>query len=71
MPETILIINADDDLTMMKNILDKEGYDIKTATKGSQALELVREKAFDLILLNIKMPALSGYDLLRDNRWIR
>jgi CheY-like chemotaxis protein len=45
--------------------LKRLGYsDVATAVDGRQALECLREKAFDLILLDVMMPELNGYEVL-------
>lgn len=62
----ILIVDDDlNDLETMKMVLEKEKYDVKTADNGADALDLIRNDRPDLILIDIKMPTLSGYDLLR------
>ncbi|MBN2126775.1 MAG: response regulator [Candidatus Diapherotrites archaeon] len=62
----VLIVDDEfDDLLSMKEILEKEGMKVFTATNGAKALDLLNENQFDIILIDIKMPTLSGYDLLR------
>tara|TARA_Y100000310_G_C20617090_1_gene781213 strand:+ start:1044 stop:1391 length:348 start_codon:yes stop_codon:yes gene_type:complete len=62
----ILVVDDDKaDLETMKTLLEKENYDVVTAVDGSQALENLTEDDLDLVLVDIKMPTLSGYDLLR------
>lgn len=62
----ILIVDDDlDDLRTMKTILEEKGYKANTVSDGTKALELLSRNGFDLILIDIKMPSLSGYDLLR------
>lgn len=66
MVKKILVIDDEfDDLSATKAILEKEKFDVETSTNGAQALDLLRKSKFDLVLLDIKMPTLSGYDLLR------
>jgi CheY-like chemotaxis protein len=66
MAKEILIVDDEfDDLVTMKDILSGAGYVVKTATNGVQALDLLVGNGFDLVLLDIRMPTLSGYDLLR------
>ena len=66
MKKKILVVDDTfDDLITMKKILEKEGYEVATATNGAQALDLLTEDGVNLILIDIKMPTLSGYDLLR------
>ena len=62
----IMIVDDDkEDLNTMKTVLEKEGHEITTVEDGSKALDALKDDGFDLILIDIKMPTLSGYDLLR------
>ena len=66
MPKTILVVDdLFDDLESMKKVLEKGGYGVSTATNGARALDALNEQKFDLILIDIQMPTVSGYDLLR------
>jgi len=63
---SILIV---DDEEMMRNLLEKilarEGYQVTTAEDGLAALELVREHPFDLVISDMKMPRMNGFELLK------
>ncbi|MCA9521073.1 MAG: response regulator, partial [Myxococcales bacterium] len=48
--------------------LERKGYDVTTAENGVRALELVGEQIFDLMLLDIMMPVVSGLDVLKTVR---
>src|SRR3989338_8311116 len=62
----ILIIDDEEDmLEAAKKILEAEGCIVETAKNGAKALDVLKQSKFDLILLDIIMPTLSGYDLLR------
>lgn len=50
---------------MLARQLEGEGYSITTASDGEKALEWVRKKSFDLVLLDILMPGIDGYDVLQ------
>jgi CheY-like chemotaxis protein len=66
MVKNVLIVDdVDDDLKSMKEVLGKEGYRVLVATNGADALDQLSADGIDLILIDIKMPTLSGYDLLR------
>ncbi|MFB3880466.1 MAG: response regulator [Armatimonadota bacterium] len=47
-----------------RRILSSEGHRVTTAASGEEALSLFSEGAFDLVLLDLKMPGMSGLDLL-------
>ncbi|NJO97063.1 MAG: SpoIIE family protein phosphatase [Pleurocapsa sp. CRU_1_2] len=61
-----------DDSAMNREILaeqvEAEGYQAATAQDGKQAIEMIQTGAFDLILLDIIMPEIDGYQVLK---WIR
>jgi len=49
----------------MKKVLEQEGYEVVAVTNGARAFDVLKSVKFDLILIDIQMPTLSGYDLLR------
>jgi len=66
MGKKILIIDDDlNDLETMKIVLEKEKYNVQTTDNGADALDLIKSEKPDMIFIDIKMPTLSGYDLLR------
>ncbi len=67
MPPKNRILIVDDDLgsTRLQARVLKNQYDIQTTTSGESALELIPQFRPDLILLDINMPGLSGYETCR------
>ena len=62
----ILIIEDNEmNLKLMKDILSSQNYEVITAQDGKQGLDKANEEDFDLILLDIQMPVVSGYDFLK------
>ena len=62
----ILIVDDDvEDLEVIKTILIKDGHETVEAGDGAEALDLIKQNEFEMILIDIQMPTLSGYDLLR------
>ncbi|MBT3404797.1 response regulator [archaeon] len=62
----ILIVDDDQkDSDSMKSILEAKGYEVLVENNGAEAIDAIDESKFDLIFIDIKMPTLSGYDLLR------
>jgi two-component system, sensor histidine kinase ChiS len=62
------ILAVDDDplnLTILVSILSLDQYDIVTATNGQEALALLDTKQWDLIIADVMMPHMSGYELTR------
>jgi len=70
----VMILVADDDENFcanMKDILSDKGYRVSTARDGNTAIEKTRKNNFDIILIDMKMPALNGletYLAIRDIR---
>ncbi|HUL35839.1 MAG TPA: response regulator [Candidatus Eisenbacteria bacterium] len=61
------ILVAEDDATtreMIAGILKRRGYDVSTASDGASALRTLKKKEFDLLLLDIWMPKMSGLGLI-------
>jgi CheY-like chemotaxis protein len=66
MVKKILIVDDNkEDLANMKNILENAKYDVIATTSEKSALGYSKKQKFDLILLDIQMPHLSGYELLK------
>jgi signal transduction histidine kinase len=62
-----LLLVVDDDAAnrdVLSRRLKRQGHRVTTASKGSDALLLMREAAFDLVLLDIMMPEMDGYQVL-------
>jgi CheY-like chemotaxis protein len=62
------ILAVDDNplsLQLLKNILKKAGYHVRPAHNGTLALRAVQSKRPDLILLDVKMPDMDGYEICR------
>lgn len=49
----------------LRYALEKEGYDVLEAADGSEALELARAQSPDLVLLDIMLPGMSGFEVCR------
>ena len=65
-PIHILVAEDDDNIrTGLVDTLESEGYRVTPATDGKEAIDLFASEAFDLLLLDIMMPAKSGYDVCR------
>lgn len=65
------ILVADDEAEIrevLRLYLEKEGYEIVEAADGTEAVRLVREERIDLALLDIMMPGMDGYRVLRNIR---
>lgn len=62
------VLVVDDDpvvIRLVKEILKNQGFNVETAKDGIDAMVLVKKDKPDLIVLDIMMPELNGYDVLR------
>lgn len=66
MSKTILIVDDKESLrTLVKSYLTQEGFRVVTAANGRDALFVARQEKPDLILLDLMMPEMGGYEFLR------
>lgn len=66
MSKKLRILHVDDEpdtLSVVKTILEKEGYEVTSVGNGKEALSEVDLNGYSLILLDIMMPDMSGWDL--------
>ena len=49
--------------TLLKNILESAGYDVKTAVDGIDAFTIIKTEDFDLVVSDVDMPQMNGFDL--------
>jgi CheY-like chemotaxis protein len=69
MAEVLLIVDDDvDTLRLVGLMLQRQGYTILTANNGQQAINMVVEEQPDLILLDVMMPGMDGYEVTRHLR---
>jgi len=65
----IMIVEDDLDLSeMLDTYFRVQNYDVRTAAWGEEALKISREEDIDLIVLDIRLPDISGYDVCRQLR---
>jgi DNA-binding response OmpR family regulator len=65
-PRRILVVDDQRDiLELAATVLSGAGYAVSTASTGAGALDLLAEERFDLVLLDINMPEMDGWETLR------
>jgi class 3 adenylate cyclase/CheY-like chemotaxis protein len=65
LPSRILVVDDNaSNRELLKRRLERQGHSVALAENGSRSLEMVREASFDLILLDLLMPDISGFDVL-------
>ncbi len=63
---SILVVDDEDALrTVLSGELTNEGYDVRTAGDGDEAISELQKNLFDLVLLDIKMPRMNGFEVLK------
>jgi len=61
----LLIIDDQEDLLQLLSYLFESNYNVFTASNGSEGIQIAKEEVPDCILLDIQMPDVSGYDVVR------
>ncbi len=70
-PFRILVVDDEIDLVrMLQTHLEAEGYQVLTAANGTTALTLLSQDRFDLLLIDVKIPDMSGLDIVRVARQV-
>ena len=63
-PEVLIVDDEQPICELLCEVLGEQGYLCQAVNSGDEALALLKEKEFDIALLDIKMPGMSGIDLL-------
>lgn len=68
-PVTVLVVDDEADIvSLMRDFLESEGYTVLTAVDGPSALEIMQSTQLDCVLLDVMMPGMTGFDLIRKVR---
>ncbi|MCU7813068.1 MAG: response regulator [Candidatus Thiodiazotropha sp. (ex Notomyrtea botanica)] len=60
----ILVVDDEPNIVLsLEFLLKKEGYQVRTASNGEEALNVLKESKTDLVLLDVMMPRMDGYDV--------
>lgn len=61
---SILVVDDDDAIRqMVGTLLADEGYQVEMAPNGEEAIKLIRQQQFDLVILDILMPVMDGWEV--------
>ncbi len=60
MKKVLIVDDEQDILSSIKKILETEGFEAATANSAKKALEMIEKEKFDLVLMDIFMPKMSG-----------
>lgn len=61
----LIVDDSPKNIQVVAHLLADQAYDISYATSGLRALDMLQENRFDLVLLDVMMPGMSGYDVCR------
>jgi signal transduction histidine kinase len=65
-PDRLLVVDdVADNLFLIRTILEEEGYEIITTSNGHDALKIIESEPIDLVLLDVMMPVMDGYEVTR------
>ena len=64
MPKILVVDDEQNMRTGLKDNLEFEGYDVETANDGEQGLKKIIENSYNLIILDVMMPEVDGWELL-------
>jgi len=63
--EKILVVDDEENIREgLKTVLETEGYSVDTVKDGNEAIDKINTNVFDLVILDLKMPNLDGYEFL-------
>ncbi|TET37707.1 MAG: sigma-54-dependent Fis family transcriptional regulator [Planctomycetota bacterium] len=66
-PERVLVVDDEPSIgEVLKIVLSKEGYEVVTSERGSEALEIVKSNPVDCVIQDLKMPGMDGITLLSE-----
>ena len=69
MTKTIMVVDDEERLvSLLKSYLGQEGFRVVTAPNGREALFVARQEKPDLIVLDVMMPEMDGYEFMRQHR---
>lgn len=69
MAKLVMVVDDEESMVhLLRTILEARGYEVATATGGRQALSLVKDRRPDLVLLDLMMPEMDGWEVLHELR---
>jgi two-component system response regulator HydG len=72
MRQRVLVVDNEASMRfVLHEVMEREGYEISEASDGDEAVDLVRNREFDLVIMDIRMPRLNGLEALRQMRQLR
>lgn len=70
-PHILVVDDEKDTCLLLSQVLEKEGYDVDTASSGKEALSILKKKKINLVITDLKMPEMDGLTFLREARKLK
>jgi CheY-like chemotaxis protein len=64
----LIVDDVADNVLLLQTILEAEGYQVETATSGRAALMMLQQAEYNLVLLDVMMPDMSGFEVTQQIR---
>ena len=69
--ERILVVDDEKNVRILfSRILQKEGYEVECASSGSEAIEKLANRSFDLVVTDLKMDGIDGLDVVKKGKTV-
>ncbi|MBM3270011.1 MAG: response regulator [Candidatus Sericytochromatia bacterium] len=68
MARILLVEDVEDNRDLARELLEEAGFEVVEAVNGLEALDLVKSEAFDMVLLDLSLPLVDGWETLRQMR---
>ena len=71
MPKSILVVDDEPEICeLLESFLTGKGYVVTTATRGQDAIDNLKKGSFDLMLLDMRMPEMDGFQVMEEAKSI-
>jgi DNA-binding response OmpR family regulator len=67
-PKALVVEDAEEFVRLNRRILEQEGFEVHVATSGERGLIAAREQDFELVLVDVALPGMDGFDVCRELR---
>jgi len=67
-PKALVVEDAEEFVRLNRRILEQEGFEVHVATSGERGLMVAREQDFELVLVDVALPGMDGFDVCRELR---
>src|SRR5437660_1861532 len=68
MKKILVVDDKNPVLLQLKRCLERNGYEVYTASRGQEALEIIGQQPVDLVLLDLRLPDINGLQVCKDIR---